>query len=691
MAPPFFVAFLGIPSLIPTDYNRAMNAAHYALCASLLLIGQNRSFGDALTDALRAGDHAAFARALRDSTPNLNAVDDRGFTLLMHAARFGTVREMRELLDRGADPNFQSADKVTAFHVAVDDVRKVRLLVERGFDFKTFDAQQLSPLMIAAGHPRGFETVQYLVVQGADVRATNGIGISAVNRAAAIGEAGTISFLVEHGAPVDTIYRFADGTSSTPLLTALGGGHKTAALYLARHGAPLNVSDQFLGHSLAYALACGLPDVARELVERGADIRASNNIGEVPPILFAAYNERGDASMVKLLLEKGADINSHNDTDETALTWARKRGETDLVRFLEQLGAKDTAAPRRRLQIPANNVTLTRENRHALLEASAGKSLAILATSSEGFLGREGRPDQCVSCHQQTLPGIAFGWGAARRMAFDQAVVRKQVLAQTNVWRKAMAKAWAYDDPVPGTIENLSYGLINLAASSYAADDLTDAISFYLSNVQLADGGWNGGLGRPPFEDSRISSSALAMRALQLYPVPEPKRETRRRAGRARTFFLKQPVFSSEERAFQLLGLFWTGAKPRDLAAPAKAMLQAQRADGGWSQIPTLESDAYATGQILAALVLSRQLSVEDSVYVRGAEFLLRTQFPDGSWLVKSRTWPFQTHFATGFPHGKDQWISAAGTTWASIALTLGLDPAGPKTLQPKATLVAAR
>jgi ankyrin repeat protein len=360
-----------------------MKTAHYALCAFLLLMGQNRSFGNALADALRAGDRAAFARALRDSAPNLNAVDDRGFTPLMHAARFGTGSEMRELLDRGADPNFQSADKVTAFNFAVDDIRKARLLVERGFDFKKFDAEQLSPLMIAAGHPRGFETVKYSVAQGANVRATNGIGISAVGRAAAIGEAGTISFLVEQGAPADTIYRFVDGTSSTPLLTALGGGHKKAALYLAKRGAPLNVSDQFLGHSLAYALACGLPDVARELVERGADIRASNNIGEVPPILFAAYNERGDASMVKLLLEKGADINSHNDTDETALTWARKRGETDLVRFLEQRGAKDTAAPRRRLPIPANNFTLTRDNRHALLEASVDQSLAILTTSSD--------------------------------------------------------------------------------------------------------------------------------------------------------------------------------------------------------------------------------------------------------------------------------------------------------------------
>jgi len=31
----------------------------------------------------------------------------------------------------------------------------------------------------------------------------------------------------------------------------------------------------------------------------------------------------------------------------------------------------------------------------------------------------------------------------------------------------------------------------------------------------------------------------------------------------------------------------------------------------------------------------------------------------------------FQPYFESGFPHGKDQWISVAGTNWATMALTL--------------------
>jgi len=36
---------------------------------------------------------------------------------------------------------------------------------------------------------------------------------------------------------------------------------------------------------------------------------------------------------------------------------------------------------------------------------------------------------------------------------------------------------------------------------------------------------------------------------------------------------------------------------------------------------------------------------------------------------VRSRAIPFQPYFEGGFPHGPDQWISAAATNWAVMAL----------------------
>ena len=104
---------------------------------------------------------------------------------------------------------------------------------------------------------------------------------------------------------------------------------------------------------------------------------------------------------------------------------------------------------------------------------------------------------------------------------------------------------------------------------------------------------------------------------------------------------------------------------------PAAELLKRQNADGGWSQIPTLPSDAYATGQALYALRESGVLKPSSPAYKKGAQFLIDTQYPDGSWFVRSRANPFQPYFETGFPFGDHQWISAAASNWAALALAV--------------------
>ena len=122
----------------------------------------------------------------------------------------------------------------------------------------------------------------------------------------------------------------------------------------------------------------------------------------------------------------------------------------------------------------------------------------------------------------------------------------------------------------------------------------------------------------------------------------------------------------------QLLGLAWAKAPSDDVRRSAASLLREQRPDGGWAQLATLETDAYTTGQALVALQTSGY-DVTSAAYRRGVGYLLRTQFSDGSWLVRSRTFPLQPLKDSGFPHGKNQWISAAGTSWATMAIALAL------------------
>jgi hypothetical protein len=89
-----------------------------------------------------------------------------------------------------------------------------------------------------------------------------------------------------------------------------------------------------------------------------------------------------------------------------------------------------------------------------------------------------------------------------------------------------------------------------------------------------------------------------------------------------------------------------------------------------------MDSDAYATGQALFALSQAGKLPVSDAAFQRGIQYLLRTQAADGSWHVKSRSIWLQPYFESGFPYGRDQFISTAGTAWAAMALSTATNPA---------------
>ena len=85
------------------------------------------------------------------------------------------------------------------------------------------------------------------------------------------------------------------------------------------------------------------------------------------------------------------------------------------------------------------------------------------------------------------------------------------------------------------------------------------------------------------------------------------------------------------DRSFQLLGLAWAGEETSILQKLASALLVEQRADGGWGQLPTMTSDAYATGKSLTAFSESIAVAATDAAYQRGVEYLRSTQLENGS------------------------------------------------------------
>jgi hypothetical protein len=71
-------------------------------------------------------------------------------------------------------------------------------------------------------------------------------------------------------------------------------------------------------------------------------------------------------------------------------------------------------------------------------------------------------------------------------------------------------------------------------------------------------------------------------------------------------------------------------------------------------------------------------VQVESASYRKGVQFLLKNQYRDGSWLVQARAFPVQPHIDSGYPFGLNQWISAAGASWASMSIAYTLPEAVP-------------
>jgi ankyrin repeat protein len=390
------------------------------------------------------------------------------------------------------------------------------------------------------------------------------------------------------------------------------------------------------------------------MLGRGVDVNARDPEGHTL-LMMASASDRIPDTLVKSLLDKGADINAKGPRGETALDLAKQRGNTPVVDLLVKAGVKESLAP-----VPAGRAKPSSSAREAV-----ERVLPLLQKSDAAFLSKSG----CVSCHNNTLAAMTVSAARKSGIAVNEPTAQKQlkIIASTvEAWRERLLQGIG----IPGDSDTVSYILMGMAAEQYPSDLTTDAMAKFVKDQQWPDGHWQILAHRPPIESSDIQVTAASMRALQLY-APKSLRADYDKAVQKTVEWLKkaQPA-STEESAFQIMGLRWGGvaAGHSSVQKTVRNLTAQQRADGGWSQIPTLTSDAYATGQALVALK-EAGVAAKDPVYKKGVQYLLNSQLEDGSWHVRSRAVPLQPLFDSGFPHERDQWISAAGSNWAALAL----------------------
>ncbi|MGD9720082.1 MAG: ankyrin repeat domain-containing protein [Pirellulales bacterium] len=645
----------------------------------------------AVFNAIRAGDAAVLESHLREGAPaNAQAAD--GTTPLMLASLHGTPEMVRLLLDYGADPNLADKRRATPLLFAVGDARKVELLIARGANVNARSSTGNTPLVAAAGYSDNLPVVKLLLDHGADLHAKNNNGVSGLAAAVYANDAQSVTFFLERGCKPEQIKNLFGAVENSLLAVAAQMADAEIVDLLLKQNVEVNAPDaNFAGHALNYALLAQNAAAAKRLIEAGADVKLCTSVGQTPPLLLATYFETGDASVIRMLVKRGADVTAANQSGESPLTWARRRGYPEMIAALKKAGAPERDDPRP--QLPKREVPKTTAERDAMLQAAIEKSVALMQRTSDVFL--ENRRT-CVSCHHQNLQAVALGWARDRGVAIDDAAVDRIVERNLKTWAFRTPAAYEMDRPMPAPPQLLGYGLWGLSALGHSADEVTDAYSWYLAAIQKPDGHWiPGAITRPPMGGSRIMSTVLAMRALQLYPPPGRREETRARVAKTRHWLSNCQPATHQDLVYKLLGLAWAGAPAHELQGDLTRLVEMQQADGGWAQLPQLSSDAWATGQSLLALRIAGRVPLDDDSFRRGSDYLLSTQFDDGSWYVQSRAWPFQPPFESGFPFGRDQWISAGATAFATMALLLELEPSDsarvPSRAEPRPAAVAVK
>ncbi len=587
----------------------------------------------------RSGSRAAMESVLAARRDLLNVTDPGGSTLLHHAAAFGTIDTMTYLLEIGADLTAKNRRGSTPLHWAIHDDAKVRLLLGRGAGVNARQVEGRTPLYQAASLGNATAIVKLLLAGGADPQIATANGRTPLMAASGRGDIEAMTLLLNAKAAVDV----RDGAGDTALILAAGDGNPHAVRLLLDRGADAKARTKRNETALGNAGTTGNEEIIRLLLEHGADVNA-RNIRGYTPLMLAASSDAVPAAAVKLLLAKGADTTFTGDYQEGARELAAKRGATEVTRLLGAVAPPLAAVSH---ESTANRSTAT----------AVDHALSMIEKQSYNFI----RIGGCNSCHSQDLASVAAAY--ARSRGFRAPLVPQ--LPQSTM----PSPERVVDFGIIGAA-SIGWELFDFGMNGVPRNPYTDAAVRAIKAMQTAQGHWSANENRrPPMNSGDFNAAAVAIYAIRHYTPVGNEASSEQAIQRAVRWLEQATPVTTQDHAFRALALEWANTASEGSGKSSRALLSMQRPDGGWSQMPGLVSDAYATGQAMFALHTAGKVPVTDAAYRKGIDYLLRTQASDGTWHVKSRSIWLQPYFESGFPYGQDQFISVAGTAWASMAL----------------------
>lgn len=184
--------------------------------------------------------------------------------------------------------------------------------------------------------------VELLLKKGADVNETSMIGTSPLMEAAREGHKDIVEILLNKGALPDK-KDLASG--KTALMYAARNGHRDVVAQLLGSGCAVDAKDMDGQTALIYAAGWGHKDVVALLLNGGAGVNEKTRHGATalmqavmgrPEMPGIVGGEEGYAGVIRLLLEKGADLDARDYKGRTARQHAEAKKKTGAIAAMDR-------------------------------------------------------------------------------------------------------------------------------------------------------------------------------------------------------------------------------------------------------------------------------------------------------------------------------------------------------------------